>query len=169
MQPTAVFRTFLSPLLATLVSTLVACGGGKPAAAPEGESTGPEPAAESAESGATSDAAEGGGESEDASGGLPTKCFKGTDPCLPPPKFVERLRADTFPAVALHLFSPKAPWTKGYLKGRVKAWNASGGVSDNEAWLEFDEEVVLLRKRGGPQGIQVSGAEGGWEAEWLKL
>jgi hypothetical protein len=160
MQPTAVFRTLLS----LLVPTLVACGGGQPPAAPEGESTDPEPAADSAGSDSAADDSDAAGESEEASGGLPTKCFKSTDPCVPPPKFVDRLCADTFPAVALHMFSPKAPWSRGYLKGRVKAWNASGGVSDNEAWLEFDEEVVLLRKRGGPQGIQVSGAEGGYDA-----
>lgn len=100
----------------------------------------------------------------EASGALPTKCHKAKDPCVPPPKFVEGLCSDTFAAVALHMFLPSAPWTKAYLKGKTKAWNASGGVSDNEAYLEFDEEVVLLKKRGGPGGIQVSGAEGGYDA-----
>jgi hypothetical protein len=78
-------------------------------------------------------------------GGLPNKCHKGGDPCVPPPKFVEGLCSDTYAAVALHMFLPSAPWTKAYLKGKVKAWNASGGVSDNEAYLEFDDEVVLLK------------------------
>ena len=124
-------------LLTTLtLATLVACGGGQPPAAAEGAPADAEPAAEGADSESDGDAAEGAGESEEATGGLPTKCFKGTDPCLPPPKFVERLCADTFPAVALHLFSPKAPWTKGYLKGRVKAWNASGGEPRGTSMLD---------------------------------
>ena len=145
-----------------LASSLGACGGGKPAQSADAE----EGAAEGSAAGADSDvAAE---EQEDAdsegAGGLPTKCYKDKDPCVPPPKFVQALCSDTYPAVTLHMFAPSAPWGRGYLKGRVKAWNASGGVSDNEAWLEFDEEVVLLKKRGGPQGIQVSGAEGGYDA-----
>ena len=101
---------------------------------------------------------------EEETAGIPTKCHKQSDPCVPAPKFVEALCSDTYPGVTLHLFAPSAPWSRGYLKGKVKAWNASGGVSDNEAWLEFDEEVVLLKKRGGPEGIQVSGAEGGYDA-----
>lgn len=147
-----------------LLTLSVACGGSQPAAdAPEGsEADVSVPATDegSEESGAATEA-----EAEaEASGGLPTKCHKDADPCVPPPKFVERLCSDTYLPVALHMFLPSAPWTRGYLKGKVKAWNASGGVSDNEAFLEFDEEVVLLRKRGGPEGIQVSGAEGGYDA-----
>jgi hypothetical protein len=144
---------------------VVACGGsGQPA-----------DSAEDHDQDASAD--EGGGESTDteadrassaddgeAAQGIPTKCHHGDDPCLPNPKFVQALCNDTYYSVALHLFSSASPFTRAYLKGKVKAWNASGGVSDNEAWLEFDEEVVLLKKRGGPQGIQVSGAEGGFDA-----
>ena len=145
------------------VSWLAAgCGGSQPPAeAPKGNDS--EVSAAADEGAAPSDEAASESEAE-ASGGIPTQCHKGKDPCVPPPKFVEGLCSDTFPAVALHMFLPSAPWTKAYLRGKVKAWNASGGVSDNESFLEFDEEVVILKKRGGPGGIQVSGAEGGYDA-----
>lgn len=148
--------------LGVLVTLVAGCGGAQSsAAAPKGsEDDASTPASDGA---AAPDETATEAEAE-ASDGLPTKCHKDADPCVPPPKFVERLCSDTYVAVALHMFLPSAPWTKGYLKGKVKAWNASGGVSDNEAYLEFDEEVVLLRKRGGPGGIQVSGAEGGYDA-----
>jgi hypothetical protein len=146
-----------------LILALVACGGPMSADAPDAE----ESQTQASDAG-DSDNAEGdetvAAEAEAESGGIPSKCYKALDPCVPPPKFVNALCSDTFPAVTLHLFAPSAPWGRGYLKGKVKAWNASGGVSDNEAWLEFDEEVVLLKKRGGPKGIQVSGAEGGYDA-----
>jgi len=140
---------------------LAGCGGAQqPADAPKGSSEASAPASDESGPAAESDSeAEG-----EASGGLPTKCHKGTDPCVPPPKFVDSLCSDTYAGVALHMFVPSSPWTKAYLKGKVKAWNASGGVSDNESYLEFDEEVVILKKRGGPGGIQVSGAEGGYDA-----
>ncbi len=144
---------------------LVGCGASnEPPRTPEGQ--------DSEEAGVPEQAAEQGvehadaeEEGEQAEGGIPKKCFKNSDPCVPPPKFVEALCSDTYPGVTLHMFAPSAPWGRAYLRGKVKAWNASGGVSDNEAWLDFDEEVVLLRKRGGPEGgIQVSGAEGGYDA-----
>ena len=141
-----------------------ACGGG---AKPADSADDHDDAASSEEGGDEAGEAGGGEESggdEEAGGGIPTKCHDGDDPCLPNPKFVNALCNDTYYSVVLHLFSSASPFTRGYLKGKVKAWNASGGVSDNEAWLEFDEEVVLLKKRGGPQGIQVSGAEGGYDA-----
>lgn len=142
-----------------------ACGGGGQPA----DSADDHDEASSAEEGGDGAAETAGGEEGDADDdqagqGIPTKCHDGEDPCLPNPKFVKALCNDTYYSVALHLFSSASPFTRGYLKGKVKAWNASGGVSDNEAWLEFDEEVVLLKKRGGPQGIQVSGAEGGYDA-----
>jgi hypothetical protein len=145
------------------LAAVTACGGGKPAESAdhhdEGANAEESGAGESADAEGTSE-----GDEEEASQGIPAKCHKGGEPCLPNPRFVEALCNDSYPSVALHLFGSNAPFTRGYLKGKVKAWNASGGVSDNEAWLEFDEEVVLLRKRGGPQGIQVSGAEGGYDA-----
>jgi len=150
-----------SILLGSLALSMAACGGEKPSATAPDAAEGDESAPAAGASEAAASEAEAEAEPE---GGLPTKCHKDADPCVPPPKFVQGLCSDTYSAVALHLFAPSAPWAKAYLKGKVKAWNASGGVSDNEAWLEFDEEVVLLKKRGGPEGIQVSGAEGGYDA-----
>ena len=48
--------------------------------------------------------------------------------------------------VALALFAKSSPWTRGYLKGDVEAWNASGGVSSGDKLL-FDEEVIVLVRR----------------------
>ena len=60
--------------------------------------------------------------------------------------------------MALALFAKASPWTRGYLKGDVEAWNASGGVSSGDKLL-FDEEViVLVRRVSDAGGIQVSGA-----------
>ena len=143
---------------------VVACGGSGKRAESAEEHDEDTSASESGSDGETAEAGDGADEGDGDGEGIPSKCHKSDDPCLPNPKFVDRLCNDTYYSVALHLFSTKSPFTRGYLKGKVKAWNASGGVSDNEAWLEFDEEVVLLKKRGGPQGIQVSGAEGGYDA-----
>jgi hypothetical protein len=154
-----------APYSCLLLSCAVACGGaGQPAGSADeqhGESNADVGSDESAAAEGGSDEASGDDEQEQ---GIPKKCFKGDDPCLPSPRFVDALCNDTYYSATLHLFSSASPFTRAYLKGKVKAWNASGGVSDNEAWLEFDEEVVLLKKRGGPQGIQVSGAEGGYDA-----
>lgn len=155
------------------VVTLVAgCGGGAPAAeTPEAESPpSSEPAtaqatdaerdapAESAES---SDAA---AAAEEESGTLPRKCHASSPDgmCLPPPAFVQRLCSEGYPNIALVMHSKGAPWTKGYLTRKTKAWNASGGAS-GEGFLAFDEEVVLLRSRQPEGGMQVSGA-GGYDA-----
>jgi hypothetical protein len=152
-----------APYWSVLLSC-AACGGGAPLAesADDHDASSAEAGDESAEAGEADEAGVEAGEAQ--SGGIPSKCHKGDNPCLPNPAFVKALCNDTYYSVALHLFSGSSPFTRAYLKGKVKAWNASGGVSDNEAWLEFDEEVVVLKERGGPQGIQVSGAEGGYDA-----
>ena len=43
------------------------------------------------------------------------------------------------------MFGKGTPWTRGYLRREVEAWNASGGVSSNDSKLALDEEVVTLR------------------------
>jgi hypothetical protein len=135
-----------------------ACGGSKaPPSAPtpatdapvaEAGTSDPPPAASSAE------------QPSAAEGGLPKDCAKKSGACVPPKAFVEKLCAGDYPSVALYLFGNKSPWTRGYLKGRTKAWNASGGASDN-SWLEFDEEVLVLAERKADLGgMQVSGGGG---------
>jgi hypothetical protein len=152
-----------SILYAFVSLTLSGCGGqAKDAAAPGSPgaagSKGPEPA----------DGAEAAAEAVEAEpvsrGGLPKECAKSGEPCVPPGKFVSVLCNGTYAEVTLHLFHQESPFTRGYLRGKTKAWNASGGASENDAMLDFDEEVVLLRERSAPQGMQVSGVTGGYDA-----
>jgi hypothetical protein len=152
---------------AALFMALAGCSSesGKPAksgddakAEGEGEAPAPEPAGK-----------EGEGEGDAAQadkGGLPTSCAKTSgDICLPPEKFVRKLCDGDYPTAALALFSSGTPWTRGYLAHETNAWNASGGGSSNEK-LALDEEVLILRHRSANDagGIQVSGAEGGYDA-----
>ncbi|MBI4700229.1 MAG: hypothetical protein HY744_03515 [Deltaproteobacteria bacterium] len=83
--------------------------------------------------------------------------------CLPAPAFAARLCDGDYPTVALALLHKSSPFTRGYLRGKVRAWNASGGGASEET-LEFDEEVLVLRRRAeSAGGIQVSGAGGGYD------
>lgn len=106
------------------------------------------------------------GDSEtETSSGIPTSCHEGTDPCTPDPRWVKKLCADVYPAVALYLFQKSSPFAHGYLSRKTRAVNASGGATSGDEWLSFDEEVVLLYQRGGNAGgIQVSGSGGGYDA-----
>jgi hypothetical protein len=144
---------------ALVVSALIvtACGGSKPpAAAP----VSPEKPAAAKESDSAAGAAAPEQKSSGASSGLPKDCAKKGSTCVPPRAFVEKLCSGDYPSVALFLFGNKSPWSRGYLKGRTKAWNASGGASDN-TWLEFDEEVLVLAERKADLGgMQVSGGGG---------
>lgn len=95
---------------------------------------------------------------------VPTACSKAEGACTPDPKWVERLCRASYPSVALALFAKGSPWTRGYLTRNTEAWNAAGGASE-AAQLKFDEEVlVLVERTANPNGIQVSGAGGGYEA-----
>jgi hypothetical protein len=97
--------------------------------------------------------------------GLPTECAnKDAEVCTPPRAFARAVCQDTFPGVALYMFRAGTPWTRGYLRGKVQAWNASGGASVSGE-LQFDEEVLLLHKRtAAPGGMQVSGYTDGYDA-----
>jgi hypothetical protein len=134
----------------------LACGGGnKPADAPN---EAPQPSAEAATPAASDGAAE--NDAAPAASGMPKECAKKTGACVPPKAFVQKLCSGSYPSMALYLFGNKSPWARGYLKGRTKAWNASGGASDN-GWLEFDEEVLVLAERKADLGgMQVSGGGG---------
>ncbi len=138
---------------------LAACGGSKPPAeapaAPAEQSAAPASDAAPSESDASA-----GAKASAPSAGLPKECAKKGATCVPPKKFVEKLCSGDYPSVALYLFANESPWTRGYLKGRTKAWNASGGASDN-SWLESDEEVLVLAERKAELGgMQVSGGGG---------
>jgi hypothetical protein len=147
------------PVLTFVVLT-TACGGA-PAPAKSGASA--DPAAPASQGDAKPAAAADSKAAEPAAGTLPTACAK-TDPCVPPHKFVDRLCAGSFPGATLYLFQSSNPFTHAYLTRRTEAWNASGGVSAG-GYVEFDEEVVLLRARKADLGgMQVSGAGGGYDA-----
>jgi hypothetical protein len=108
------------------------------AAAPAAESTGPLP--------------------------IPNQCAKSVGTCTVDPAWVKRLCAEVYPDVALYLFRKDSPFAHGYLTRKTKAVNASGGVTSGDEWLAFDEEVVvLIERKAGSGGIQVSGAEGSYE------
>jgi hypothetical protein len=139
----------------------LACGGSKPAQAPDLESTS---AAESAApAAAAAEPEEPPASSAETASGVPTKCHKSGAICSPDPRFVKRLCNGKYPSVGLYLFSNPA-WTRGYLTRRTQAWNASGGASDS-GWVEFDEEVLILYARvADAGGMQVSGAGGSFDA-----
>ena len=142
------------------------CGGGggsEPAAKAPESAASDEPKAEG------TDGSSGGDEKAEAtpSSGIPTECAKkGGSTCVPPKAFVQKLCGQSsYPGVALFMFANSSPWTRIYLRGKVKAWNASGGASDNSSFLEFDEEVLALAERKADMGgMQVSGAGGSYDA-----
>jgi hypothetical protein len=135
-----------------------ACGSPKPAEAPAA------PSEEAPAAPAAKEASEPEAPKEEAASKIPTACAEGGDDiCKMPKSFVERLCQNTYPNVALVLFSKEMPWTHGYLTRKTQAWNAEGGASV-QGWLEFDEEVLLLSSKAPPKGgMQVSGM-GGYQA-----
>ena len=89
---------------------------------------------------------------------LPSSCADSAA-CLPPSGFVDAVCKHKFPDLPLYLFAGRMPWKHLYVKAEyVEPVNPYGG-DQSEAWMQFGEEVVLLRKRaqGGPKGVQVSG------------
>ena len=141
----------------------IGCGGSTPPAeAPEAPAKTTAVAAKSSDESPADEAAAAPAATSD--GGLPKDCAKKGGTCVPPKGFVQKLCSGSYPAVGLYLFANKSPWTHGYLRGRTKAWNASGGASDN-GWLEFDEEVLILAERKADMGgMQVSGAGASYDA-----
>jgi hypothetical protein len=150
------------PVLVTLLVSLSACGGSKPAAEQPEQSSTAEGSSEAVPAAGEKSADGAPAESADAGTAVPTKCAKAGSVCTPGFKFVQKLCNGSYPGMALYLFANGSPWTRGYLTRKTKAWNASGGVSSENAWLEFDEEVlVLLERKADTGGMQVSGAGGG--------
>ncbi|HSC86368.1 MAG TPA: hypothetical protein VLC09_03830 [Polyangiaceae bacterium] len=141
---------------------LLACGGATPPPA-EPEAPASEESTKSSEAAPAPVAAAAPEPSGPAT--IPSSCHSDGKVCTADPKWVKKLCSDIYPDVALVLFGPSSPFTRGYLTRKTKAVNASGGVTSGDEYLVFDEEVVLLYSRGGPAGgIQVSGAEGGYDA-----
>ncbi len=150
-----------SGLLAILVGTLtLACGGSAPAPRAAAE---PAPVVEPAPSEEAVDDAPADEETAQV-GGIPEQCASNADPCVPPSSWVQKLCADVRPETALYLFRQGTPWKRMYLTRKTEAVNASGGAS-LAGYLEFDEEVLILRHRGGdPNGIQVGSGGGTYDA-----
>lgn len=153
---------FLRYLLVASLGPVLCLGCGGAAKTPEAASPPSEAARPPAEPSAESEAT---GSSLQAAPAIPTTCHDGAEPCTADPKWVKRLCQDVYPAVALYLNQPSVPFTRGYLSRKTKAVNASGGATSGDEWLRFDEQVVLLFHRKAPTGgMQVSGANGGFDA-----
>ncbi len=89
---------------------------------------------------------------------MPMDCVEGSDLCVPPLPFVERLCKGKYPSVAVVMFEKSSPWTRIYVRQEeVAAVNTLGGPSSDQK-LVFGEEIILLHDTtGNSTGIQVSG------------
>ena len=78
--------------------------------------------------------------------------------CFPPSAFVDAVCKHKFADLPLYLFAGRMPWQHLYVKAEyVEPVNPYGG-DQSEAWMQFGEEVLLLRKKqSGSKGVQVSG------------
>jgi hypothetical protein len=162
------FESMTKPLLMGLGSLLlsVACGG---AAAPIATASPPSEtaASEHVASAAKVTAADAtpvavtpvaDAPSATATNDVPSTCEDKTD-CYPPRAFVEAVCKHKFPNLPLFMFSGRMPWQHLYVKAEfVEPVNPHGG-EQSEAWMQFGEELVVLRRRspGGAKGVQVSG------------
>lgn len=149
--------------LAALPLLALGCGEAK---SPDQASTETTGAAESVDSAAAPESARSAAPAAGSSAGndeVLLTCETKDKLCLPKPGFAKKLCQNVYPDVALAYFRQGTPFTRGYLKGAVEAWNASGGVSSPENKLVFDEEVIVLFVRKNNTGIEVSGASGGYD------
>jgi hypothetical protein len=101
---------------------------------------------------------------------VPTACI-GANPsadagsnalCVPGDAFTKRFCNGAYPDIALALMNKSSPFTRMYLRGDVDAWNADGGIS-TRARLQFDEEMLVLRRREPPANSVVVGAGAGYQ------
>jgi hypothetical protein len=94
---------------------------------------------------------------------LPSSCAL-KDPCRPSAKWVDKLCHDVHPGLGVYMFQKSLPWEKRYLTRKTEAINASGGQT-REGWLEFDEEVLILKlRKAAADGMQVSGQSESYDA-----
>jgi hypothetical protein len=78
---------------------------------------------------------------------LPRNCSNDSKFCSPPEDFVRALCKKKYPSVAIALFERNAPWRHAYVKVKdVAPVNSFGGPAAH-TFLEFLEEVVILRER----------------------
>jgi hypothetical protein len=152
------FRTWT--VLGPVLLFAFGCGAKKAPETPPSNGTSSEPSS-------SADSTDSSAAPEDPTGpmAVPMTCHDGASPCTADPKWVKRLCQDVYPALGLYLNGPDSPFTRAYLSRKTKAVNASGGATSGEEWLRFDEQVVLIYHRKPPAGgLQVSGAEGGFDA-----
>jgi hypothetical protein len=88
--------------------------------------------------------------------GIPGHCDKKRWPCVPSPRWVQRLCEDVYPDVALHMFAPNTPWQRFYLLKNAEPVNASGGASLLGDKMLRGEEVIVLRRNGKHSGVETS-------------
>jgi hypothetical protein len=90
---------------------------------------------------------------------IPTSCAGTKGDCFPPATFAEAVCHGRFPDLALYLFAKGSPWQRAYLKVQtLEPVNIYDGAR-SDRWLEFGEEVLVLKRHGGggKGGVQVSG------------
>lgn len=86
---------------------------------------------------------------------LPTACEPG-EICTLPADFAERLCKGTYPEVALHLFAPKTPWKRVYVRRAFKAWHV-GGRGEMRELRAGEEVIVATMPRAATGGMQIGG------------
>ena len=143
-----------------LVVSLAACGGAAPPPAPPpaADARPPGPAAATvtavdAEEKAPPQLAAAAATTRE----LPSAC-EDKAACVPPTAFVDAVCKHKFSDLPLYFFAGHLPWQHLYVKAEyVEPVNPYGG-DQSEAWMQFGEEVVLLRKKqSAAKGVQVSG------------
>jgi hypothetical protein len=156
----------------TLVMAMAFFGCAKPAAeqpppatAAQEKVTAPRPAAPAlAESSAAADAKSDEAQpakapEPEAPPPIPTTCEGSPEDCFPPRAFAEAVCHGRFPDLAIYLFAKGTPWQRAYVKAQhLEPVNMYDGAR-SDRWLEFGEEVLVLKRHGGgdKNKVQVSG------------
>lgn len=153
-------RSFIATVLTSVC--LVSCSASQPEATTSDNTGAGSETKPDASPDATSSPAKENAKAADDGSTVPTTCETKDGLCTPSPAFTKKLCNGLNPEIALAMHKKGSPFTRGYLKGTVDAWNASGGVSSADK-LVFDEEVIVLLARKNETGIQVSGASGGFD------